>query len=468
MFKKLQNLDWIILASSALLLAIGLFTLFSLTLSQNTIRAEYLQNEFSSQMIYSLIGVFIAILVFATPFYYFKIKVLQIFLVIFTFGLLGFTILFGQEIKGVRRWITVGSTVLEDGSIVGGITIQPSEFAKIAVILITSSLLAFPIIKLEKKVKFWSKLKDFIKQNKYIFLCLLFNLSIIGLILAQKSLSVTIVISLISAVIIFASIENKFNAFLIFLAFFSSVIASQYILYDLPIAARGGIFVIPVLIYIYSVYSEKINDLAVFFTIAFGIIVGSLAMTFAWNNILRDYQRERVNAFLSQDKDTQDEAFQQEQSKVSIGAGQIFGQGFTGLSDSRILLLPEPTTDFIFAIYSFKFGFVGAFILIGIYIVLIARIFYLADKMNDKYSCLILVGVGGMLLIQFFLNISMNLGIIPVGGTTLPLISAGGSSLIATLIAISMVLNVVATNQMERTIHQRKDKVMIEGWNGGA
>lgn len=465
MFKKLQKIDKTVLITSILLLGIGLFTLFSLTLSNVGTRTEFLQRDFSSQVIYSIIGVFIAGLIFFTPFYYFRLSSIQILIIGFTFILLILTLFIGQEIKGVKRWITIGSTVLSDGTIAGGITIQPSEFTKLAVIVISAALLSIPVQISEKKIFFLNRLKNFVKNHKYTFYCLLFNLVTIGLVLAQKSLSVTIVLSIIVGIIIFASIDKKGNAFLIFAAYFVSLIISQDSFLQMDIIYRVMLFIIPISIYIYSVFSERINDIAIFLTIILGIISGALFLNFVWNNVLRDYQRERVETFFATDKNSQDEAFQQEQAKISIGAGQFFGQGFREISDSRILLLPEPTTDFIFAIFSFKFGFMGSIIVIGLFTVLISRLFYLADKMTDKYSSLILIGVGGMILIQFFLNITMNLGLIPVGGTTLPFISAGGSSLITTLAAVGLALNVIANNDLEKTIHRRKDKVVIEGWN---
>lgn len=465
MFKKLQKIDKTILITSLLLLAIGLFTLFSLTLSQVGVRTEYLQREFSTQVIYAVIGIFIAGFIYFSPFYYFRLNIVQMAILIVTFILLIFTIFFGQEIKGVRRWIIIGSQVLDDGSIVGGITIQPSEFAKLTLILLCAAFLSMPVFPTEKKMLFWNRLKNFLRNHKFVMICLAFIGSILGLVLAQKSLSVTIVLAIISAVIVFASIEKKSSAFMIFLAFFTSLVMSQNTFFQIDLVYRIILFIIPVGIYIYAIYSEKLNDIAVFLTIILGILCGSLMLNFVWNSVLRDYQRERVENFLSTNKDSQDEAFQQEQAKISIGAGQFFGQGFREISDTRILLLPEPTTDFIFAIFSFKFGFVGAMIVISLFIVLVSRLFYLADKMTDKFSSLILIGVGGMILIQFFLNIMMNLGLIPVGGTTLPFISAGGSSLITTLAAIGLALNVIATNEVEKTIHRRKDKVVIEGWN---
>jgi len=464
--QKIFKADPIIFICTLLLLSIGLFTLFSLTTTQIEGRAEFLQKEFYNQLIYSFIGIFLAILLFSVPFYYLRLKWILFFIYIITSALLIYTALFGLEIKGVRRWISIGSAILDDGTIVGGVTIQASEFAKVTSILITSYLLSIPVIIAEKKTLFFSKLKDYINENKWFFLAIIANFITLGIIVSQRSLSVAAVAALIIGIVFFAGINNKLMALLSSISLFISVLISQNIFFNLDIATRLILFIIPIAIYVFAVYSNKVNEFAIFFTIAIGVLSGSLLVNFTWNNVLRDYQRERIESFMNVNASKEDEGFQQEQSKISIGAGQVYGQGFRQISDSRMLLLPEPTTDFIFAIFSFKYGFIGASLLILIFLILVIRLFILADKMNDKYSSLILIGTGGMILIQMFINIGMNLGILPVGGTTLPFISAGGSSLISMLIAIGISENIIATNRMEKTIHSRKDKVVIAGWNG--
>jgi rod shape determining protein RodA len=465
MLKKIKNLDPIILITTFLLISIGIFTLFSLTLSDARFRADLIQREFEDQILFLVIGLFLSILVFAIPFYYLKLKTILLSIGAITILVLTYTIFFGLEVKGVKRWISIGATVTQDGSLIGGFSVQPSEFAKLSMIIITSALLSYFVGKIENATFLKTKIKNFFIQNRCLFLAIIFNFIVLGLVLAQKSLSVTLVLFFIMLFMIFASIENKKNAFFLFIAFFASLITSQNILFNLDIIFRIGIFIVPIMIYIYSIYSGKINDIAVLVTILAGLIFGSIFVNYIWNDVFREYQRDRVLAFVSPDSETKTDNFQQEQSEISIGAGQVFGQGFRQISDSRLLLLPEPTTDFIFAIFSFKFGFVGSVILILLFAVLVGRIYFLADKMNDRYSSLLLIGIASMILIQFFLNISMNLGLIPVGGTTLPFISAGGSSLISLMISIALVLNIISTNRMEKTIYQRRDKVAIEGWN---
>jgi len=455
----------IIFICSILLLGIGLFTLFSLTTTQIETRTEYFQKEFYNQLIYAFIGIVLAIFVFVVPLYYFRLKWILAFIYILTVALLLYTAFFGLDIKGVKRWISIGGSVLDDGTLVGGVTIQGSEFAKLTVIIITSALLSIPSVIDKNKTLLISRIKEFFKHNRWFFLAIGVNLIIISIIILQKSLSVAGVVGIIALIVFFAGIENKLMAFFVTISLVVSIIISQNILFNLDIYTRLFLFLIPLGIYIFAVYSPKLNDLAIFLTIAVGILCGSVAVSFTWNNILKDYQRQRVETYLNVDANKEAEGFQQEQSKISIGAGQVFGQGFRQISDSRLLLLPEPTTDFIFAIFSFKYGFIGAGLLILIFLILVSRLFYLADGMNDKFSSLILIGTGGMILIQMFINIGMNLAILPVGGTTLPFISAGGSSLISMLVAIGICENVIATNRMEKTIHQRKDKVLIEGWN---
>lgn len=463
--KKFYKIDWLLMVCTVLLLSMGLFTLFSLTSTQLEGSLSYLQKEFTSQLTFAFIGSVFFLLIFLLPFTYFKMKPILFFIYLLTIGLLVYTIFFGLDVKGVRRWISFGGTVLENGTIAGGFTLQASEFAKITMIIITSYLLSLPISAMEKKEVFVKKIKHFLLDNKNFFLMILINLSIVAAILAQKSLSVAIVVIGIVAAIIFASVKVKFTSILIVISFAASILLSQNIFLDLSLQTRALIFLIPAGAYVYAVYSEKVNEIAIFSAIAIGLIFGAILLNLTWTYVLKDYQKARIETYFNPNANTEEEGFQQDQSKISIGAGQLFGQGFRQTTDSRLLLLPEPTTDFIFAIFSFKFGFVGAIMMITLFLILIGRLIYLADEMNDKYSSLLLIGTAAMILIQFFSNIGMNLGILPVGGTTLPLISAGGSSLISTLMLLGLCQNVIATNRMEKTIHQRKDKVVIEGWN---
>lgn len=463
--KKFLKMDLIVLICTFLLLSIGLFTLYSLTNTGVSSRIEFLQKEFSNQLIYTIVGILISVVAFIVPPIYFRFKPFIALIYIFTLGLLLYTVFFGLNIRGVRRWITIGGRVLENGTIVGGMTIQASEFAKITIIMLTSYLLSIPTLQNEDLRNKLSKIKRFIFNNKYIFISILLNLVILACIMAQMSLSVVTVTSFIIIAMMFANSRNKLLAIICTLCFALSVVFSQTIFFNLPLAARLAMFLIVLALYLLSVYWDSLNDFAVFIAIALGIISGAVLVNFAWDNLIHDFQKERIESFLNPNRDSNDEGYQQEQSKISIGAGQVLGQGFRQAGDGRLLALPESTTDFIFAIFSFKFGFIGAFIVIGLYTTLITRLFYLADKMNDSFSSLVLIGVASMILVQFFSNIGMNLDILPVGGTTLPLMSAGGSSLMSMMIGIGICQNVIASNKLDKNVHQRSDKILINGWN---
>jgi rod shape determining protein RodA len=463
--KKIFKMDWIVLICTLLLLSIGLFTLYSLTNTGIASRIEYFQKEFTNQLIYTVIGVLISVVLFSVPPIYFKFKPILAIIYIFTLGLLIYTIFFGLDVRGVRRWITIGSRVLDDGTIVGGFTIQASEFAKLSIIIITSALLSIPVFQTENVKAKLTRTKRFFFEHKILFITLLLNLGILIAVFAQKSLSVTTVTAFIIISIMFANAKHKLHTFVCTISFVIAVVLSQTIFFNISMYARLIMFGVVIGLYILSVYWEGMNDIAVFIAISLGLIFGAVILNFAWNNLIHDYQKERIEAFTNPDRSAKEEGFQQEQSKISIGAGQVFGQGFRQVSDARLLLLPEPTTDFIFAIFGFKFGFVGTVIIIGIYLTLICRLFYLADTMDDAFGSLVLIGVASMILVQFFSNIGMNADILPVGGTTLPLISAGGSSLMSMIIGLTICQNVIATNKMEKNVHQRKDKIMINGWN---
>jgi rod shape determining protein RodA len=451
-------MDPIIQACMIILMGIGIFTLYSLSLTLLENRTQFFYNEFISQLIFTLLGTVLFIIIFTIPAVYFRFKLVLAIMFISTFILLLYVLVFTPEIKGVKRWITLG----------GQMTLQPSEFAKVALIIITSAVLSIPTTISEQVRAKTNKIILFIyEQKNYIITFGLCSL-ILGLIVLQPSLSVATIIILILLAIVFANIKNKQLTFISILCFFTALIASLNILVNIPslykILLFGGVFAL----YGFSIYSGKLNDIIIFISIASGILIGAFILPLAWNHALHDFQRDRIEAFFDarkEQRNQQAEGFQQEQAKITVGAGQFYGHGFKQISDSRLKSLPESTTDFVFAIFSFKFGFLGSSIVIFLYLVMILRIFYLADKMNDRFSSLVLVGVGAMIFVQFFANVGMNLDLLPVGGTTLPFMSAGGSSLLSMMVAIAVVQNIIATNNLEKNNYRKEDKVLINGWN---
>jgi rod shape determining protein RodA len=158
--------------------------------------------------------------------------------------------------------------------------------------------------------------------------------------------------------------------------------------------------------------------------------------------ILKEYQLDRLGAFLDPAADTQRSSYNLNQSKIAIGAGGLTGRGLFEGTQTNLSYVPEQHTDFIFTVVGEEFGLVGGAILLVVFGLMIWRIWRIAALAKDLSGTLIAVGVLSMLMFQIFENVGMTMGIMPVTGIPLPFMSAGGSSTIAAFSAIGLVLNV--------------------------
>lgn len=160
-----------------------------------------------------------------------------------------------------------------------------------------------------------------------------------------------------------------------------------------------------------------------------------------WQFFLKDYQKERVLDFIFP-YDFLATSWSQNQSEIAIGSGLIFGQGFTKGSQVQYGFLPEPHTDFIFAVIAQDFGLLGVFVLFFLYILLLWRIIKIAVLSRSNFSRLFISGFAVVLIVQFFINIGMNIGILPVIGIYLPLVSYGGSGLLGTFAGLGILQSI--------------------------
>jgi rod shape determining protein RodA len=159
--------------------------------------------------------------------------------------------------------------------------------------------------------------------------------------------------------------------------------------------------------------------------------------------LLKDYQKERLTAFLQkEDADPGDEGYQLQQATVAIGSGRKTGRGPERATQTRFEFLPERHTDFIFAVVGETYGFSGAAIVLSLYALLIWRALRILTLAKNLYGALISGGIAAMLLAQVFVNVGGNVGIMPITGIPLPLMSYGGSSVVVTLIALGLLQSV--------------------------
>jgi len=161
-----------------------------------------------------------------------------------------------------------------------------------------------------------------------------------------------------------------------------------------------------------------------------------------WWGHLRSYQKARILAFLSPSADPKGAGWQILQSKIAIGSGGLFGKGIFGGTQKSLDFIPAEHTDFIFASIGEELGLVGAILLFLLFFILAARALKIAREARSEFGSLVIVGIVSYITFQLFVNLAMAMGILPVVGLPLPLISYGGSSMLMTLGMIGLILNI--------------------------
>ena len=228
----------------------------------------------------------------------------------------------------------------------------------------------------------------------------------------------------------------------------SSVLSSRMIFYP-------TLFLIPLVILVYKQpdlgTSIVILLIAVIILLSIGVtrklfltflFTGCASIPLSWYFLLKPYQKQRILTLLFPESGTQGMQWQSKQSMIAIGSGEILGKGFRGGTQSSLQFLPEKHSDFIFSVICEEHGFVGAIIVLLLLSILVARCFDISRKATDEHGKILVLGIAILFSLQIVFNIGMTIGIFPIVGITLPLISYGGSSLITSIIAIGLVLNV--------------------------
>lgn len=170
--------------------------------------------------------------------------------------------------------------------------------------------------------------------------------------------------------------------------------------------------------------------------------------------VLHPYQKDRLTAFLHPSGNPAEQGYQQDQSKIAIGAGQKTGRG-NHATQTRLKFLPESHTDFIFAVVGERYGFVGAALVLSLYALLIWRGLRILTLAKNLYGALVAGGIVAMLMFQVFINVGMTIGIAPITGIPLPLMSYGGSSVITTLLAIGLLQSIYVQGQAAAALKGR-------------
>jgi rod shape determining protein RodA len=169
-------------------------------------------------------------------------------------------------------------------------------------------------------------------------------------------------------------------------------------------------------------------------------LIGALVFGAMWQFVFFDYQKDRILTFLDPLADIQGAGYNAYQSTVAVGSGELFGRGIGYGTQSKLLFLPEYETDFIFAAFAEEWGLLGVVLLFALFAIVIRRLLKHATEGATNFERLFATGVAMLFLSHFFVHIGMNIGLLPVTGTTIPFLSYGGSHLLTEFIAVGMVL----------------------------
>ena len=169
-------------------------------------------------------------------------------------------------------------------------------------------------------------------------------------------------------------------------------------------------------------------------------IISALSIPSLWH-FMREYQKQRVLTFLDPEKDPLGAGYHIIQSKIAIGSGGFYGKGFLKGTQSYLEFLPEKHTDFIFTLYSEEFGFIGSLILLLLYAIMIFRIIRIGSLSRSFFGKFFCYGFGSAIFVYITVNMAMVLGLVPIVGSPLPIMSYGGSSMLATMIGFGIVMS---------------------------
>lgn len=415
---RIKEFDFVLLCIALLISILGVFTIFS------AVHSGSKSND--SLWVAQAIRLAIALVAMALALFI-DYRVLHNFAYIFY--AIGFVVLsvllFFPEQSGVRRWFLGGA-------------IQPSEFAKIILIIALARYLGD-----NRRVS--GQFGVFIKAA---IIVLIYT----GLIFMQPSLGYAITLIPISLAMLYIGGINEIYLLVLIIP---GVVAASTTIFILnkgwsimssaaaikSLVLLGGYAGLVILTY-YLISKTRIKNGRKWVKFISLCVLAGILMALVGSGVLRGYQKKRILAFVDPDSDPKGAGYQIIQSKIAVGAGGIAGQGYLHGTQNRLDFLPAQHTDFIFSVAAEERGFLGAVFILGLYFILLTRGIRAADKADDSFGTLLATGLVAMIATQLFMNIGMALGLMPITGVPLPLMSYGGSSLLATYMSIGLLLNV--------------------------
>jgi rod shape determining protein RodA len=395
-----NRLDWTLITSYVLLMLIGWITIYSAAYNPEKPNVFDFSMTYGKQFVWIIVSLFLAFIIINASSKIFS--VFAYFYFFFTILLLILVFFFAKEVNGAKAWIDLGFFRL-----------QPSEFAKLSTALVLA--------------QFISELDSNLSNPKNLLIGIGICILPMGLVLAQHDMGSALVF------LSFFFLLNRFGMsnYIIFAGFFLIIISILSLVLP-PFVLIGMIFLLVLIFVFLNRNNRDINQIFTVGVIAI-LFVGiySYSIDFVVKKLDR-HQQDRINVLLGKGGND----WNVRQSKIAIGAGQIYGKGFKKGTQSKGNFLPAKDTDFIFCTIGEEWGFIGSVLVIGLMVFIMLRILYLAEKQKSKFAKVYGYAIVCILMIHYLINIGMTLGLVPVIGIPLPALSYGGSSLISFTVMI--------------------------------
>jgi rod shape determining protein RodA len=377
------------------LISIGWVTIFST--SYNPAAADFfsMSNAYTRQLVFMGSSFLIIIAILLNKGQYYSYLAYSIY---FLCLLLMILVLFiGTEISGAHAWIKIGS-----------FSIQPTEFCKFG----TALALA----------KFFSEGKTFQERKNTWLIAFSILLAPVFIIMLQKDTG--------SALVFFTFILLFYRHGLTGWILIVSGVAAALFLFTLYKNEIYAIALITVIFIFFWILHRKSRKKLIRNAIVYGLALIFIAVAYmGYNNVLQQHQKMRIDTLLGIVDDPQGADYNLNQSKIAIGSGGIIGKGYRHGTQTKLNFVPEQHTDFIFCGIGEEWGFFGSVVICALFLGLVLRILKLSERQRDPFAKYYGYGIAGIIFGHFFINIGMTIGLLPIIGLPLPLISYGGSSL---------------------------------------
>lgn len=388
------------------LVAIGWVNIYSASLTDATDVFFNFENIHSKQLLW--IGLSIVLILFTlgldSKFYERFSSLIYLLAVASLIGLF----IFGSTIAGQTAWY-----------VFGGVSIQPAEFVKAATALGMAKYLS----------DIQTNIKEFKDQLKAF---VIIGIPIVLILLQPDPGS-----ALVYFAFIFPMYREGLHFIYLLLGFFAAFLFVLTLVFDPPIVIAATLIIALIL---FLKNKKRKPNILKYVVICAACIGFSLSVDFVFDNVFKQHHRDRFNIVLGKEVDLRGVGYNTNQSEIAVGSGGWFGKGWTEGTQTKGNFVPEQHTDYIFSTVGEEWGFVGSFLVVLLFVLLILRILHLAEKQKSTFNRVYGYSVASILFIHFFVNISMVIGLFPTVGIPLPFLSYGGSGLWAFTLLIFIFL----------------------------